>query len=405
MALNAEDCFVPVYRFRNPEIFFEKTIILYGAGNVGRDFYAQLAKYERIRIALWVDGQPGCHPYKYRTIRPVADIFSAEYDCILIAVLKKELSDEITQNLIALGAPQKKIIWYEPERIEIQRKPVPPKKVGRNIIRFQGGLGNQMFQYALYRALNVRGLPAEANLTVYENSWERRFELFKVFPQLRLDVDAANDFDAYQNPLNEHRFFQEKEDGVFDADAFKQKDASFNGYWQTEKYFSDIQDIIRKDFVFNDSAPFLRSLADELRRDENTVAVHVRRGDYFSSQDNAGLYGGICTPDYYAKAFAVMNAKLGVPRYVFFSDDLTWAKSNLTIPNAFFVSPVLFQNYKNWYDMFLMSRCRHNIIANSSFSWWGAWLNDNQNKIVVAPSKWLNGKATADIWCNGWEKV
>lgn len=403
--LDEDDCSVLHYRFSKPAMFFSKTIIIYGAGTVGRDYYAQLAKYEQIHIAFWTDRHFQNYSYKYRTVHPITDIPRTVCDYILIAVLKKEISDEIKEKLKTFGIPPEKIVWQEPEMLAGGKDVFPRKKIGRNIIRIQGGLGNQMFQYALYRALNARKIPTEANLQAYASPLERRFELFKVFPNLRMDIDASNDFDAYRNSLNEHKLFKEKEDGVFDADVFKQKDVSFTGYWQSEKYFADIRGIIRRDFIFDVSNPFLTKFADELRQNGNTVAVHVRRGDYLSSKTNIELYSGICTEAYYKKAICFMNEVLQNPQYLVFSDDLVWARENLGIPNAVFITSDLFQNYSNWYDMFLMSCCKHNIIANSSFSWWGAWLNSNPDKIVIAPKRFLNMRQTSDIWCDGWKKI
>ena len=117
------------------------------------------------------------------------------------------------------------------------------------------------------------------------------------------------------------------------------------------------------------------------------------------------MYGNICTVEYYNRALKFVKEKLQNPIFYVFSDDLEWTKNNIKIPNANYISDTLFQDYQNWYDMFLMSCCHHNIIANSSFSWWGAWLNTNEDKVVISPNKWINGEHTKDIWCSSWIRM
>ena len=396
---------IPDYHFPDVDLLRGKNVVLYGAGKVGRSFYAQLVKYVQIHIVLWCDGHPENYSLPYCSISSVADIIKIDYDFIIVSVLKKETADEIISEISTMGIPLSKLIWLQPKkRLEaaLARK---VKKVGRNIVRFSGGLGNQMFQYAFYKSLNMHGMETEANISGYAREGERKFELLKVFPKLRMDIDAADDYDAYRNPLNRHVLFKEKEDSVFDREVFKQRDVSFGGYWQSEKYFTDIEKDLRKDFVFDAEDTALKKFADTLIAMKGSVSIHVRRGDYYTTNANADLYGNICTVDYYERAVSYMTCKLHNPHFIVFSDDLVWAKDNLCIPDAVFVSPDMFHVYRDWYDMFLMSCCKHNIIANSSFSWWGAWLNKNPGKIVVAPSKWLNDKTTPDIWCDGWVKV
>ena len=396
---------IPAYCMPEIEKFFGKNIIIYGAGKVGKNYYAQASKYEHINISLWVDKEPQKYSYAYYSIRPVEDIQKTDFDFIIIAVLKQNIAEEITDELVSMGLPRAKIIWQSPLKRPASEQIPAKKTVGHNIIRIMGGIGNQMFQYALYKALNKVGHYTEANISGFTNKNERPFELFKAFPNLRMDIDVCNDYDAYKNPLNEHKLFTEKEDGVFDKSVFEESDVSFIGYWQSEKYFMNVKDSIIKDFAFDVSEPSLRDFAESLLQKENTVSLHVRRGDYFKYQNNIELYGGICTVEYYKKAINYMNTKVKEAQYVVFSDDLQWAKENLNIPNAIFVSQSLFNNYKNWYDMYLMTCCKHNIAANSSFSWWGVYLNKNPNKIVITPSRYLNTKPTTDTWCEGWIRI
>lgn len=174
----------------------------------------------------------------------------------------------------------------------------------------------------------------------------------------------------------------------------------YEGFWQSEKYFLDIEERIRLSFQFNErllNVP-TKALCASLANGEY-VSVHVRRGDYVAQKENFGL----CDEEYYQRAIGFIERKVVRPIYVFFSDEIGWAKERFHNENVIFVD----WNHANesWQDMFLMTRCKHNIIANSSFSWWGAWLNPNKEKIVVAPKRWFEFIPNYDILPEGWVAV
>lgn len=398
MEENTTDWIIPNFRFPSPELLFGKTIILYGAGNVGRDYYYQLVRYENIKIAAWVDKNNSAYSYPYYKVKPIDTIVNKFYDFILIAVLKESLKDSIVLDLVSKGLEKDKIIWIKPSK---RNEEIFSPPVNCNIIRIIGGLGNQMFQYAFYLSLKAKGLKAKVNIDEFKG-YRWNFELTHIFPNIEINFDTSNEFNAYNNPESKHFLFQEKEDSVYDDTVFSCQDASFSGYWQTEKYFKDIKERIKKVYKFIIENKSLRDFADNLIKTEKTVAVHIRRGDYLQTP---GLYGGICTIDYYKRAMNYLEQRIGKPRYVIFSDDLMWVRDNLRINNAVYVSADMFDAYESWYDMYLMTCCKNNIIANSSFSWWGAWLNSNPNKIVIAPRRWLNNKPCSDIWCDNWIRV
>ena len=118
----------------------------------------------------------------------------------------------------------------------------------------------------------------------------------------------------------------------------------------------------------------------------NAVSVHVRRGDYVNNK-NANAFHGVCSPEYYRKAIELIAKRVDSPKYFVFSDDIEWVKEHIEIPNAVFVSQKDIADHE---ELVLMSKCKHAIIANSSFSWWGAWLNANPNKLVIAPKQWVS---------------
>jgi hypothetical protein len=133
-----------------------------------------------------------------------------------------------------------------------------------------------------------------------------------------------------------------------------------------------------------------------------SVSIHIRRGDYLSSKFVDG-FSNICTIDYYNRSIDKIKSNLDLPVFFVFSDDQEWVKQNIIIKNAFYLNHNIGKN--SWQDMYLMSKCKHNIIANSSFSWWGAWLNSNNQKIVIAPKKWWNDFKQDDVVPETWVRL
>jgi hypothetical protein len=192
----------------------------------------------------------------------------------------------------------------------------------------------------------------------------------------------------------------------FDANIFKsKKDVYLEGYWQTEKYFSRIKDTIFKAFTSKYTLDTGNLQISSSISACNAVSVHIRRGDYVSNPEYASMYGA-CDIDYYKRACTLINKQLVNPYYFIFSDDPEWTKARID-----FFQPSLLISHNtgehSYKDLLLMSLCKHNIIANSSFSWWAAWLNVNPNKIVIAPERWFNNKSLAnqDILPDSWHKI
>ena len=179
----------------------------------------------------------------------------------------------------------------------------------------------------------------------------------------------------------------------------------FSGYWQTEKYFLPIEDKIRLAFKFdlkkvNDRT---NSLLLEMKP-QNAVSIHIRRGDYEYDLNAKEVLGGICDMEFYKKSIHYICEKNKDPFFYIFSDDCEWVMEHFSF---LLNSSIVDWNKKadSWQDMMLMSQCKHNIIANSSFSWWGAWLNSNPQKIVIAPSKWFNNFDALDIVPESWIRI
>ena len=292
---------------------------------------------------------------------------------------------------------------------------VSKRKVKNKMIAVDlfGGMGNQMFQYALGRHLAIKN---ESSLTLFHVdvgfSSQRPYALgcFKLASKAQIKLDAKNKkakiWRKLRNLLGVEESVVREDSFHFDPKILDLRgNIHLHGYWQSEKYFKDIRPTILEDFTFvrplNNRN---QRIFDEIKK-TNSVSVHVRRGDYVINQQT-NKFHGICGPDYYKKAVDIIAKRVGNPVFYFFSDDIGWVKKNLKT------------NYKNVYvdlnigeqsfvDMQLMSNCRHNILANSSFSWWGAWLNFNPGKIVVAPKKWFQDPSmdTKDLIPSGWIKV
>ena len=188
-------------------------------------------------------------------------------------------------------------------------------------------------------------------------------------------------------PWRTMRYVRDRETG-FDAAVLQIRGGAYlAGFWQREEYFSEIADVIRKEFTFREppnaqNAETLREIATS----GNAVCVHVRRGDYLEPQMHA--FFGLCGLDYYRQAMELMRGRVNGPRFFLFSDDPAWARGHLHIDDR---TRLVDHNVggQDHEDLRLMAACRHFIIANSSFSWWGAWLSAAAGKIVVAPKTWL----------------
>lgn len=274
-----------------------------------------------------------------------------------------------------------------------------------NIVAIDGGLGNQMFQYAYY--LKLRANNENTYFLAADNKNNHNgYELGHVFgiKNLKSKNFLLKVIRKTQKPFI-HRI-QDNDIGNFSETQMGSKPINYHaGYWQSEKYFKNVESKVRSVYDFNESKLNNRS-NHALRTITNleTVSIHIRRGDYISNKWVLERLGNVCVKEYYIEAINKMKSMLRDPlNFFIFSDEIVWAKNMLGEENLNFVN---WNNGKDsWQDMFLMSRCNHNIIANSSFSWWAAYLNDNPRKIVISPSKWFNTKKGADIILEKWIKI
>ncbi len=283
-----------------------------------------------------------------------------------------------------------------------------------------GGLGNQMFRYAFYKSLIERGY----KVSFLRNRLKYLFqkdEIEHVFEGIKL-INGAKDyfFSIFYSlisilPKNIKDFFlklvsfyEVKENSWFifnqNAVRFKNINEIFIGTWQSELYFDNVKDKITSYFKFNSDLLTSKTLSILKEIDKTqSVAVHIRRGDYLS-KPYIDEFSNICTLSYYKNAINYLEDKVSDAKFFLFTDDLQWAKINLNERNVVFVD-INNERKNSWQDMYLMSRCKHQIIANSTFSWWAAYLNINKSKIVIAPSKWINTLPKDDIVPQSWIRL
>lgn len=280
------------------------------------------------------------------------------------------------------------------------------------IIKIQGRLGNQMFQYALYNKLKCLGNEVKLDFSqLYINGLENELTLFNIDYEIANsdDISKLGDCNKFLLYKVKRKIFGRKKSHYFEKnlnynpEILDMDNVYLEGFWQSELYFKNIRNKILESFEFP-TISFYDQNSQTLKQIEHTesVSIHVRRGDYLHSKFS-GIYGDICTEDYYSNAIQYILNCYDNAMFFVFSDDPEWAKRTFVGNNYYFVEG---NNGKDSYkDMYLMSRCKHNIIANSSFSWWGAWLNECENKIVISPKKWINNFALYDIYCENWIKI
>jgi hypothetical protein len=289
------------------------------------------------------------------------------------------------------------------------------------ISKLCGGIGNQMFQYATGRALSVRlGSPLLLDLSWFEEMTgctPRDYELGAY--ELRADTATPRDLASFavkEGGLlrrltgRDNRAGRRIEEPLFRYwPGFETLtgDVHLVGYWQSEKYFKEIRSTLQRDFsVARKSTGKNRELADRIGA-TSAVSLHVRRGDYVDREETSRFHG-TCSIEYYAKSIDYLASRVASPHLFVFSDDPGWARDNIAAS-----CPVTVVDHNDastsHEDLRLMSLCRHHIIANSSFSWWGAWLCQNPDKILIAPERWFaneekNGQ-TDDLIPEGWVRL
>lgn len=293
-----------------------------------------------------------------------------------------------------------------------------------------GGLGNQMFQYAAGRRLAyISNKKLKLDISGFESYDLRKYELGNFcieeifateedlkrigYPKSKfyknmggfISLFGRKKLKTEENKASKIYYYKEK-CFQFDPDLFRQKnDIYLDGYWQSEKYFKDIEDIIKSDFTLKLDMSDSNAKAAKKILNSQSVSIHVRRGDYVSNSQAYDVHG-VCSLDYYNRAISNICSKVAEPHFFVFSDEPKWAEENLYLyGDVDYISHN--DPLKGYEDLRLMRLCGHHIIANSSFSWWGAWLAKEKGGIVIAPEKWFNKSKnnTKDLIPSSWNKL
>lgn len=254
-------------------------------------------------------------------------------------------------------------------------------------VKFMGGLGNQMFQYAFGLSLEKRcKAKVYYDKSFFDIKGSRNYELNNFKLKLKTTNNWLLKFNECIKP-RQKKIIKETEDSIYNEKFYNLKNYNFyDGYFQTYKYFDDYRKNILESFELKTPLNDKNLEILEKIKSSDSVSLHVRRTDYLEKDELA--IRGICDIDYYKRAVDFFEKKLTNPHFFIFSDDIPWCLDNLNFQSKYtFVD--INDASSGYFDMFLMKNCKHNIIANSSFSWWGAWLNEHNNKIVIAPKIWM----------------
>ena len=295
------------------------------------------------------------------------------------------------------------------------------KKEDSIIVFLSGGLGNQMFQYAFGRYLSVKNnLPLKLDLSHLNDSAPRpgyvlrafALEVFKIDGQIATKEDTpflyrryfsgkiARVVEAFRrkilnNPGKEKHF-------QFDQEIFSLTSGVYlEGYWQSPKYFKPIEEIIRNDFALKNPLPEkIQILVNEIKSC-NSLGIFVRRQDYVGNAFHETVNG-----EYYDKALELILQKEKIEKIYIITDDKEWCKANMHFDIPYMVA----EGYEGEHfvgEMMLLAACKHFIIPNSTFAWWGAWLSENKNKIIIAPKKWFGDPSinTDDVTPSEWVRI
>lgn len=294
------------------------------------------------------------------------------------------------------------------------------------IVNINGGLGNQMSQYALGKALSIEK-KTELKLYVKEVTEKNNHNGFELQNVFNITSEVATDAERKLvlgirhthklikllrskklNFLRGKHYIVEQSSNYDKNIKNIPKSVFLRGFWRSEKYFLDHREEILKKFSFKNKFSNENLKIAKKIQEKTSVAIHIRRGDYISNPSTSKTFVSLDF-QYYQKAIEKLDLDKSRTLLVFFSDDIDWVKSNIINQLLSDYQCITIDNNKgdeSYNDMHLMSLCNHNIIANSSFSWWGAWLNTNPDKVVIAPKKWSSiSNNTNDLIPKKWLKV
>ncbi|MBR1848623.1 MAG: alpha-1,2-fucosyltransferase [Lachnospiraceae bacterium] len=279
------------------------------------------------------------------------------------------------------------------------------------IVKIMGGLGNQLFQYALVEKLKSMGKNVKVDLSYFEDTPVGDTVRDSIYDKLVYKPEVATT-DEIEN-LRTYSFLGRvytkltgiskdyfESDSLFKPEILKRKTGYLVGYWQSEKYFQDLRESILEDFDFRRSVE--KKINEGQEGQVESVSIHIRGGDYLTKASST--FGGICTKEYYRKAMEYIRKNVEYPKFYIFTNDKKYAEIIMDGIEAEYQYVDWNDESHAYADLLLMSKCKHHILANSSFSWWGEYLSD-QTGITIAPSKWTNDSRNKDIYRDNWVEL
>jgi len=263
------------------------------------------------------------------------------------------------------------------------------------IVKLQGGLGNQMFQYAAARSLSKsKKVDLDFSFLLQNNVTNdsfsaRQFEL-GIFHKLKARIISNYFIKLLKSKkklfkILSNRYYEVNDENILNHSNINSSNLYLDGYFQNPLIFQNFRDTLIDEFTFPQLTSQSKKIELKITAVKNPVAVHIRRGDYVKPE--ILNYHGLLSTTYYKQSVELINSKIENPVFFIFSDDTEWCKNNLSFIDK---KQIITGTTHSWEDLYLMSKCKHQIIANSTFSWWGAWLNLNPEKIVIAPKRWLS---------------
>lgn len=367
----------------------KKKVIVYGLGKDFEDFRNTIEREYNVLGYCDTDVK------KSELYQPFFRVDEIQNNNDNILITSTKYFDEIRETLIEKGIDENKI-----EENGLKKLITVPVIV----VKMHGGFGNAMFCYAFGQMLKRFDpfIPVYFDVSYYELESSRCF--INILPNINKLFDFSFSVADTETILRAKRQgdTKQRESLVYEEKYLKVGQGFFNGYWQSSKYFNGIEDKLRAEFKFNEEfmSAEQTKLLRKIRQNES-AAVWFRRGDYLTGKP-AESFGNICTQEYYDKAMDYIKSKYENVQFFIFSNDSEYIAENYSEHNLMIYDDDT-SDIKD-YDMYLMASCKHLIIANSTFSWWAAWLHGNEG-IVIAPKRWFNGREDTDIWEENWIKM
>jgi hypothetical protein len=278
------------------------------------------------------------------------------------------------------------------------------------IVKLVGGLTSQMHKYSIGRALAIKhNVPLKLDLSWFEDksksdtAWSYQLDYFNIKADIatKKEIDKLKGSDFYITLSRRIKYYlgidiykkSYVNTSFLPINEFSQlsNNLYIEGEWSGSQYFEQIMEQIKEELTLKANISSKVNTLISNIKSENSISLHIRRGDYISNK-YAAQFHSTCTLSYYEKSIKHMNSNVNNPIFYIFSDDIKWAKENL----KFDINMKFIDGNRNYEDLLLISSCSHNIIANSGFSWWGGLLNKNENKIIVAPTIWVKDKKLND---------